>query len=182
MRVRDWEDIVSDVVEADVQPSGWRGVGGDRRSGLGEDLFLSHPNVGVFQLKTYAKHPGSVKGVGTKVARKVDDDLDPLFPEESPARFAVNTPPEDEAAAEATANELEQVVKAHSDAPTTPEDFMDDVMDAMDSPAYGPIDFDHYDQPESLTSLTDSFDEAQSVLDAELEDLIESDGVGRAFQ
>lgn len=182
MRIRDWDDIVSDVVDADVEPSGWRAVGGDRQSGLGEDLFLSHPSVGVYQLKTYAKNPASVKGVGTQVARKIDDDLAPLFPDEADARFAVNTPPEDEAAAESTAQQLEQVVKAHSDAPTTPEDFMDDVMDAMDSPAYGPIDFDQYDQPESLSSLTESFEDAQSVLDAELDDLIESDGVGRGFQ
>ncbi|MFB6104367.1 MAG: hypothetical protein ABEJ57_04685 [Halobacteriaceae archaeon] len=182
MRVRDWQDIVADVVEAEVEPAGWRAVGGDRARGVGEDLFLSHPAVGVYQVKTYAKHPSEVHGVGTQVARKIDDDLEPLFPEETPARFAVNTPPEDEDAAEDAARRLEQVVKAHADAPTSPEDFVDDVMRALDSPAYGPIEFDHYDRPGSLTELSNTFEEAESVLDAELEDLIEADGVGRGIQ
>lgn len=182
MRVRDWQDIVSDVVEADVEPAGWRAVGGDRGNGVGENLFLSHPNVGVYQLKTYAKHPGSVKGVGTKVARQIDDDIEPLFPNDTPARFAVNTPPEDEAAAEDAARRLEQVVKTHSEAPTSPEDFVDDVMDAIDSPAYGPIEFDQYGQPDALSDLSTTFEEAESVLDAELDDLIAADGVGRGIQ
>jgi len=182
MRVRDWQDIVADVVESDVEPAEWRAVGGDRAGGVGEDLFLSHPEVGIYQLKTYAKHPGSVRGVGTQVARKVDDDLGPLFPEETPARFAVNTPPEDDDAAEAAAQRLEQVVKAHADAPTGPEDFLDDVMGALDSPAYGPIEFDQYDRPGALTDLADTFEEAESVLDAELDELIDADGVGRGIQ
>ena len=57
MRIRDWDDLLSDVIESDVDPSGWRAVGGDRAGGVGEDLFIGHPEAGAYQLKTYAKKP-----------------------------------------------------------------------------------------------------------------------------
>lgn len=182
MRVRDWEDIVEDVVGSDADPQGWRAVGGDRASGVGEDIFIGHPAAGVFQLKTYAKNPFDVRGVGTQVARRVDEDLDPLFPEaDAGGRFAVQQPPEDEDDAEDKATQLEGVLEAHSEAPTTPGDLFDDVMEAIDSPAFGPMAHDQYGRPEPLEELSSTFEEAESVLDSELDELVDDDEVGRGF-
>lgn len=182
MQVRDWTDIVEDVVESNADPAGWRAVGGDRRQGVGEALFVGHPEVGVFQLRTYAKNPYEVKGVGTQVARQIDGELSDHLPTDSDGRFAVQQPPADEEEAESVANRLEAVVEAHASAPTTPEDFVDDALEAMDSPAYGPMNFDQYGRPKALDNLTDTFEEPSEVLDAELDELIESDDVGRGFQ
>ena len=182
MRIRDWDDILSDVVESDADPAGWRAVGGDRRRGIGEDLYIAHPAVGAFQLKTYAKNPYEVQGVGARVARKVDDELDPLFPnrENSPGIFGVQQPVEDESEAEQRVNALKTVVETHADAPTTPRAMLEDIMDAMESPAYGPMEFDQYDRSESVETLSETFEEAEQLLDAELDDLIDED-VERGF-
>jgi len=180
MRVRDWQDILEDVVESDADPGGWRGVGGRRDGGIGEDLFLAHPARGVFQLKTYAKNPYEVQGVGSRVARRVDDELDPLFPEKGGGRFAVQQPVEDESEAEETANRLKTVLETHADAPTTPDALMDDVFDALDSPAHGPMEYDNYGRPDGMDQLTDTFEEAQDVLETEFDDVIEED-VERGF-
>lgn len=182
MRVRDWQDILDDVVEHDADPQGWRAVGGDRDGGLGEDLFLGHPSAGVFQLKTYARNPFQVEGVGSKVARKIDEDLDPLFPtsDSGSGHFGVQQPVTDEDEAEQVGRRLETVLETHADAPTTPEALFEDVMDALDSPAYGPMEFDNYGRPESMEDLAETFEEAESVLDAELEDLID-ETVSRGF-
>ncbi|MFB6110905.1 MAG: hypothetical protein ABEJ35_00050 [Halobacteriaceae archaeon] len=182
MRVRNWTDIVEDVVESNADPDGWRAVGGDRRGGVGEVLYLGHPSAGVFQLKTFAKNPFEVQGVGTQVARRVDEDLDSLLPTSSDGRFAVQQPPQNEDEAESVANRLEAVVEAHAEAPTSPEDFIDDALDAMESPAYGPMKFDQYGRPESLEELADTFEEPESVLDAELDELIDDADVGRGIQ
>jgi hypothetical protein len=182
MRVRDWEDIVADVVESDADPEGWRAVAGDRAGGLGEDLYLGHPASGVFHLKTYAKNPFEVHGVGTQVARRLDDELGTFFPTASDAsRFAVQSPPEDEDEAEEAARRLGAVVQAHADAPTTPGDFFDDVMEALDSPAFGPMEYDGYDRPERLDDLATTFEDAEEVLNTELDDVIEADEVDRGF-
>jgi len=184
MRVRDWQDIVQNVVEENVEPDRWRAVAGDRRTGLGEDLYLGHPAVGVYHLKTYAKNPFEVRGVGTRVARRIDDEIGSILPREpdSNARFAVQQPPEDEEEAESTAREFEEVIKAHSDAPTTPEDLFDDMMGALDSPAFGPDEYDQHGRPDPLEDLSTEFTDADELLDAELDDLIDDDGVGRGFE
>jgi len=183
MRVRDWQDIMDEVVESNADPEGWRAVGGDRTSGIGEDLFIGHPSAGVFQLKTYAKNPYDVDGVGTRVARKIDDELDPLFPNQGNAtgHFGVQQPPEDEDEAKKAVKNLETVVETHADAPTTPQALFDDIMDAMDSPAYGPMEFENHDRPEQLEELTGTFEEAEQLLDTELEDTID-ENVTRGFQ
>ena len=182
MRVRDWQDILDDVVDESTDAEGWRGVAGQRRGGVGEDLYIGHPAAGVYHLKTYAKNPYDVRGVGTRVARRIDEDLDPLLPgEETPGRFAVRNPPESEDAAETMATRLEETVRVHAEAPTTPDDFFEDVMDAVESPAYGPMDFDGYDRPEELDELAGTFEEAEELLTGELDDLIDEDEVGRGF-
>jgi len=182
MKVRDWDDILNDVVERDVQPDGWRAVGGDRRGGIGEDLYIGHPAVGAFQLKTYAKNPFEVQGVGARVARSLDDELDPLFPSQgdSPGHFGVQQPVEDEDTAEERVQDLQTVVETHADAPTSPEALFEDIMDALDSPAYGPMEFDFDDRPEQMGELTETFEEAEELLDREFEDVISED-VERGF-
>lgn len=181
MRVRDWQDILEDVVESSANPAEWQAVAGDRRGGVGEDMFLGHPSVGVFQLKTFAKNPFEVKGVGSQVARKIDDELDPLFPsDDSTGRFGVNQGIEDEDEAKARAKELETVIETHAEAPTTGDALFEDVMDALDSPAFGPMEYDMYDRPDELDDLSDTFEEAEELLSTELDDLVEAD-VGRGF-
>ena len=183
MRIREWRDIVEDVVEKDVDADDWRAVGGSRAGGVGEDLYLGHPRGGVYHLKTYAKNPYDVKGVGTRVARKLDDEIGSFLPEkETGGRFAVQNPPEDEDDAERKARHLEAVFEAHADAPTTPDDFFDDVMDALGSPAFGPVDFDHYGRPDPADELSERFESADDLLSEELDDLIDGDEVGRGFQ
>ena len=182
MKVREWQDILSDVVEAKVDPEGWRAVAGDRRRGIGEDFYIGHPNAGLFFLKTYAKNPVDVKGVGTQVARKVDEDIDTHLPSRDAGRFAVQQPPEDETDAKTKARRLEEVLKTHSEAPTGPQDLFDDVMETLDSPAYGPMEYDLTDRPAALDEFAATFDDAESVLEAEFEDLLDEDQVGRGFQ
>jgi len=182
MKVRNWDDILTDVVESDAEPGGWRAIGGDRSGGIGEDLYVAHPNVGAYQLKTYAKNPFEVQGVGARVARSLDDELDPLFPsdDDSAGHFGVQQPVEDEDTAEERVKDLQTVVEAHADAPTSPEALFEDIMDALNSPAYGPMEFDFDDRPEQMSDLTETFEEADGLLDKEFEDVISED-VKRGF-
>ncbi|MFB6155057.1 MAG: hypothetical protein ABEJ22_04115 [Haloferacaceae archaeon] len=182
MRVRSWQDILEDVAESSADPDDWRAVAGRRDGGVGEDLYLGHPQVGLYHLKTYAKNPYDLRGVGARVARKVDEDLEGYLPNrDDSGRFAIRTPPEDESHAERVAKRLEETVRVHAEAPTTPEDLFSDVMEAVDSPAFGPMEFELADRPDRLDDLATTFEEAEELLDAELEDLVEEDEVDRGF-
>lgn len=182
MNVRDWDDIVEDVTGASGDAGDWRAVAGSRREGLGEDLYLGHPSAGVFLLKTYAKNPRDLRGVGTQVARKVDDGLEPYLPgDDDPSRFAVQEPPADEDEAEEMAERLQATVASHADAPESPDAFFEDVMDALDSPAFGPMAYEFDGRPDAADDLADEFEEAERLLNSELDELIEEDEVGRGF-
>jgi len=182
MRIREWQDILEDVTERDVDPEDWRAVAGDRAGGVGEDMYLAHPRAGVFFLKTYAKNPFEVRGVGTRVARNLDDEIGSFMPErDAGGRFAVQSPPEDEDQAETVGKRLETVLETHADAPTRPQDLFDDVMEAIESPAFGPMAYDQYDRPDELEDLAERFEEADELLNSELDDLIETDEVDRGF-
>ncbi|MDX1744612.1 MAG: hypothetical protein R3324_01630 [Halobacteriales archaeon] len=179
MRVRDWQDLVTDVVEGDANPDGWRAIAGTRERGVGEDLFLGHPDAGLYFLKTYAKNPFEVRGVGAQVARKIDDELTSPLPKRGDGRFAVRQPPADEEDAKQKARRLEETVKAHADAPTSPVHLFDDLMEALESPAYGPVQYEMSSRPSGLDELTHTFEDAQEALETEFEDIIEDDGVNR---
>lgn len=183
MRVRAWQDILDEVTGDSTDADDWRAVAGHRREGVGEDLVLGHPTRGVYFLKTYAKNPYELRGVGTQVARRVDDGIEPLLPNrEQTGRFAVQNPPEGEKQAKTMANRVQEAVRVHGETPTTPDDFFTDLMEALDSPAFGPMEFDPEQRPDSLDGLADEFEEAERLLDAELDDLVDEDEVGRGFQ
>lgn len=182
MRIRAWKDIVRDVIESGAEPEGWRAVAGNRSAGVGEDLYLGHPNAGVYQLKTYAKNPFTVQGVGTQVARRLDDEIGSYLPESDNGRFAVRSAPDSEDAAKAQAKRLEETIKTHADAPTTPDALFEDVMGAVESPAFGPMEYNSYGRPDNLDRLAEGFEEAEKLLNTELDDLIDGEEVGRGFQ
>jgi len=182
MKVREWQDILSDVVESDVDPDGWRALAGDRKGGVGEDFFLGHPGAGLFFLKTYAKNPFEVKGVGSQVARKIDEDIESHLPTEKGGRFAVQQAPTDEDDARTKAKRLEEVLKTHSETPTTPSALFDDMMETLESPAYGPLEYDLRGRPDGLDELGATFEDAEEALEAEFDDIVEEDEIGRGFQ
>ena len=184
MQIRDWQEILSTVVDSTHDPEGWRAIAGQRATGVVEDFYLGHPDSGVFHLKTYAKNPTELRGVGTQIARKIDDEIDPLLPRrgDDPGRFAMQQPPEDESDAEAMTAQLESTLQHHADADTSSAAFFQDVMDAVDSPAFGPMEYELSERPDRLEALSDTFTEAEELLNAELDELIKDDDVGRGFQ
>jgi hypothetical protein len=168
------------VTDANAAAADWRAVAGDRANGIGEDMYLGHPQVGVFQLKTFAKNPFEVRGVGSQVARRIDDELAPLFPEREAGGFGLQEPVTDEEEATETAKRLKTVLETHADAPTSPDALFEDVMEALDSPAYGPMEYDQYDRPAAMDDLADTFEEAEQLLEAEFDDVVDED-VDRGF-
>jgi len=130
----------------------------------------------------FSKNPFELKGIGTEVARRIDDGIESYFPTSGTGRFGVQPALTDEAEAEGTAKRVTEVLRTHAEAPTTGDDLFDDVMEAMDSPAFGPMDHDQYGRPERLEELTEEFEEAESLLEAEFDELVDTDGVGRGFQ
>jgi len=77
MKIKNRNELLSDIIkDAKNHPKNWKAVYGKDTSQLSSDYYLFHPHVGLYFLKEYEKNPYIRKGVGGKIARHVDDDLE----------------------------------------------------------------------------------------------------------
>lgn len=77
MKIKNRNEILSDIIkDAEHHPKNWKAVFGKDRCQLSSDYYIFHPHVGLYFLKEYEKNPYVHKGVGGKIARHVDDDLE----------------------------------------------------------------------------------------------------------
>ena len=182
MQVRDWQDILQELIAQESDPQNWRAISGVRSEGIGEDLYLCHPRGGLYHLKTYAKNPFKIQGFGAKLARKIDDEIESHFPVDVGGRFAIQKPFTEEVEIKRATKKIEETIRVHSEAPTNPLDLFEDVMVAMKSPAYGPLDYRGIgNRPESLDILAMEFHDLNKKLERKLEGTIRDDEIGRGF-
>lgn len=77
LTIKPRQDILSDIIhEAKQYPQGWKATFGRDPVRLSYDCYISHPEIGIYLLKEYAKNPFERKGFGAKIARSIDDDIE----------------------------------------------------------------------------------------------------------
>ncbi len=76
MNVKPRSQVLEDIIrEAKKHPYGWKAVLGRDYKRFSSDYYIFHPDVGLYLLKEYGKNPYSLKGVGGKIARRIDEDI-----------------------------------------------------------------------------------------------------------
>lgn len=76
MNVKPRSKVLEDIIrEAKKYSYGWKAVLGRDYKRLSTDYYIFHPEVGLYLLKEYGKNPYSLKGVGGKIARHIDEDI-----------------------------------------------------------------------------------------------------------
>ena len=76
MNIKSRNEILNDVIkEGKKHPEGWKAVFGKDKDLLSTDYYVFNPNIGIFLLKEYQKNPFEIKGIGGKIARKIDEDI-----------------------------------------------------------------------------------------------------------
>ena len=77
MRIKTRNEILNDVIkEGKKHPKGWKAVIGRDAKLLSNDYYIFHPQIGIYLLKEYHKNPFEIRGVGCKIARHIDDDIE----------------------------------------------------------------------------------------------------------
>ncbi len=77
MKIKSRHETLNDVIrDAKKNPKGWKAIFGKDKERLSQDYYIFHPNIGIYLLKEYHKNPYEVKGIGGKIARHVDDEID----------------------------------------------------------------------------------------------------------
>jgi hypothetical protein len=77
MKIKNRQEILSDIIkDSDTHNKNWKAVFGKDPYLLSSDYYLFHPEVGLYFIKEYEKNPYVQKGVGAKIIRHVDEELD----------------------------------------------------------------------------------------------------------
>lgn len=76
MKIKQRTEILHDIIrDGKKHPKGWQVAFGNDSSSLSHDYYIFHPNIGIYLLKEYNKNPYEIKGLGSKLARHIDEDI-----------------------------------------------------------------------------------------------------------
>jgi len=77
VKIKKRDKILNDIIkDGKKHPKGWSAAFGKDYNRLSRDYYVSHPKVGIYLLKEYNKNPFKINGIGGKIARRVDQDIE----------------------------------------------------------------------------------------------------------
>ncbi|MCJ7571505.1 MAG: hypothetical protein MUO82_06475 [Candidatus Thermoplasmatota archaeon] len=77
MKIKNRNEILNDIIlDGKKHPRGWQAIFGQDNQRLTRDYYLMNPEIGIYYMKEYDKNPFIVKGIGSKIARKIDDEIE----------------------------------------------------------------------------------------------------------
>ena len=77
VKIKTRNEILNDVIrEGKKHPKDWKAVFGKDNKSLSKDYYIFNSNIGIYLLKEYEKNPFEIKGLGGKIARHVDEDIE----------------------------------------------------------------------------------------------------------
>lgn len=77
VKIKPRNEILNDVIrDGKNYPKDWKAVFGKDNKLLSNDYYIFNPNTGIYLLKEYEKSPFEIKGIGGKVARRIDEDIE----------------------------------------------------------------------------------------------------------
>lgn len=77
MKIKNRNEVLNDVIrDGKKHPKGWKAILGEDRSRFSRDYYILNRETGIYFLKEYEKNPFEIKGIGGKIARRVDDEIE----------------------------------------------------------------------------------------------------------
>ena len=77
LEIKSRNKVLSDVIrDGEKHPKGWKAVFGKDNERLYRDFYVFNPEIGIYVIKEYNKNPYEIKGIGGKIARNVDEEID----------------------------------------------------------------------------------------------------------
>jgi len=77
MKNKPRHEVLNDILkDSKKHPKGWKAAFGRDNRLSSVDYYILNPKVGIYLLKEYHKNPYEVKGVGGKIARNINDDIE----------------------------------------------------------------------------------------------------------
>jgi hypothetical protein len=77
VKIKSRNKLLNDIIkDAKKYPKDWKAVIGKDENRFSNDYYIFNPNIGIYLLKEYQKNPYEIKGIGGKIARYVDENIE----------------------------------------------------------------------------------------------------------
>lgn len=84
MKSKPRNEILNDIIkDSKKYPNGWKAAFGKDNKLFSNDYYILNPNIGIYIIKEYQKNPFNVTGVGAKIARNINDEIEEKFKKNS---------------------------------------------------------------------------------------------------
>ncbi len=76
MEIKPGPEVLEEIIKKTRKnPTGWRCVVSKDESRFSNEYYILHPAHGIYEVKEYQKNPYMTRGVGMRLARRVDEGL-----------------------------------------------------------------------------------------------------------
>jgi hypothetical protein len=84
VKIKTRQQILTDLIKESRQhPKGWKATFGRDPRILSNDCYIFNPEIGIYLIKEYQKNPYQTKGIGSKIARNIDTDIEEKISQQS---------------------------------------------------------------------------------------------------
>lgn len=164
MQIKSRNEILTDIIkDSKKHPKGWMATFGKDHNLLSNDCYIFNPNIGIYLIKEYHKNPYQVKGVGSKIARNIDEDIEKTIRKDS-GDFGV------------VQGDIQKIIR-NIDKGIHPQKIFEEGLKGNDLGIKVPVKGKASTSQEAFNCLNTSFSTKQKKLDSKFEKIMNDDGV-----
>lgn len=168
MKIKSRNETLNDIIrDAKKYPEEWKAVFGKDRNLSSHDYYVFNPNIGIYLLKEYQKNPFEVKGLGGKIARHIDEDIEDEITKYA-SDFGI------------IQGNIRRILK-NIEKGIPPQKILDAAMEGKDLGIKIPVRGHASSSENSFINLHDAFSTKQKRLDDKLEKMMAEEGLYTSY-
>jgi hypothetical protein len=168
VKIKSRNETLNDIIrDSKKYPKGWKAAFGKDDKLFSHDYYIFNPNIGIYLLKEYQKNPYNVKGLGTKIARHIDEDIQEKISEKS-GDFGI------------IQGNIKKIVK-NIDRGIDPQKIFEEGLKGRDLGIRMPVRGKASTSKDAFDHLQEAFSSKQKRLNSKLEKMISDDGIYSSY-
>lgn len=169
VKIKPRNDILNDIIrDGKKHPKGWNAAFGKDTSTFSHDCYIFHPRIGIYLLKEYSKNPFEVKGVGSKLARHIDEDIEEQITKKS-GDFGI------------IQGDIRKIL-ANINRGIPPQQILNSAIQGEDLGITIPVQGHASTSKDTFTSLKSTFGVQQKKLESHFEKMVSDEGLYSSYE
>jgi hypothetical protein len=164
VQIKSRNEILTDIIkDTKKHPKGWMATFGKDHNLLSNDCYIFNPNIGIYLIKEYHKNPYQVNGIGSKIARNIDEDIEKTIRKDS-GDFGV------------VQGDMQKIIRNIGKG-IHPQKIFEEGLKGNDLGIKVPVKGKASTSQEAFDDLNTSFSTKQKKLDSKFEKIMNDDGI-----